>query len=283
MEFDRLPMQSWYPGHMRKAERQIQERLQIVDVILELRDARAPMSSQNPVLAEVVKSRERLILLAKKDLAEPEQTKGWVEQLSAEHVSLAVSMKDRDLVPRIRKAIRASGAHQRLKVRRRLRAMVVGLPNVGKSTLINRMVGRKAAATGPRPGVTRSQQWVALDDELEVLDTPGIMMPRIADAVTGLRLGLVAAWREEHIGEILLAHYLIHALSQQNRLAALREMGVAVCDEEAATLEAFAERRGFVQGGGELDLDRAAKQLLLEFRNGALGRMTLDRLSAEPA
>jgi ribosome biogenesis GTPase A len=261
---------------MRKAERQIDERLALVDVVLELRDARAPVSSENAVLGQLTGKRQRVILLAKKDLAEAPVTSTWVRTFRGAGSAIAVSMQDSNLLHKIQVAIDHSGARERIKVKRRLRAIVVGVPNVGKSTLINRLAGAKKAETGPRPGVTRSQQWVALNDELELLDTPGIMMPRIKDAETGLRLGLIAALKEEHIGEPLLATYLLHLVAARSRQQVLAPLKVPTAEVNADYLAAFATRRGYVSLGGEPDLRRASQQLLREFRQGNLGRWTLD-------
>ncbi|MFT5129511.1 MAG: ribosome biogenesis GTPase A [Rhodothermales bacterium] len=278
MTFDHIPIHSWYPGHMRKAERLIKEKLKLIDVIVELVDARAPQSTQNFQLEELVAHRPRVTVLAKSDLANPETTRAWQDHWRAEdRFVISVSEQDSQLSKRVLTALELAAATRPKRIVRRTRALVLGLPNVGKSTLINRLARRKKAVTGPRPGVTRHQQWVVLGDALELLDTPGIMIPRIPDAPTGLKMGLVAALKDEHLGQELLAAYIIHVCQQQQLPALAETYGIGSEDEEPNELiAAIAQNRGLLLPGNQPDVRRASETIINDFRQGRLGRISLE-------
>jgi ribosome biogenesis GTPase A len=277
--FDQIPIQSWYPGHMRKAERDIKEKLKLIDVIIELVDARAPESTQNFQLEALVANRPRVTVLAKSDLAAPDVTRAWREHWrTEERILVSVDAQDKQMRKRVLHALSLAAAKRPRRIQRRTRALVIGLPNVGKSTLINRLARRKRAVTGPRPGVTRHQQWVVLDDELELLDTPGIMVPRIPDAETGLKMGLVAALKDEHIGHRLLAAYLLHVCQQQAQTSPIELYQLDdLVGEPNDLIATIARRRGLLQAGNEPDTRRAAQTILHDFRQGRLGQISLER------
>ena len=278
MTFDHIPIQSWYPGHMRKAERDIQDKLKLIDVIIELVDARAPASTQNFQHEALVSNRPRVTVLAKSDLADFATTREWRDHWRGdERLVVSVHEQDKQLRKRVLQALNMASAMRPRRIQRRTRALVIGLPNVGKSTLINRLARRKRAVTGPRPGVTRHQQWVILGDDLELLDTPGIMIPRIGDPETGLKMGLVAALKDEHIGHQLLASYLLHVCQQQQQAGPIELYQLDDLDGEPDELIAkIAEKRGLLEAGNQPDLRRAAQTILHDFRQGRLGRISLE-------
>lgn len=284
MDFDSLIPASWYPGHMLKAQRQIVEQLRLVDLVVELVDARAPASSRNSHLEELVQHKDRVLVLAKSDLAAPEATEQWRRHFRELGLAcVAVHHRQRDiarrLLPVIEKTIAQGRARRgaRNKRFRATRTIVVGLPNVGKSSLINALVRRRRTKTGPRPGVTRHQQWVKVGDDVELLDTPGVMAPRLSDAETGLRLGLVAALKDEHMGEELLAKYLFYQMQGQERCEPIRFYGLRPQPDSAEELlDGICRRRGLLLGGGAPNLHLAAQTLLRDWRDGKLGCWTLE-------
>jgi ribosome biogenesis GTPase A len=221
LDLEAVSRVSWYPGHMLKAQREIGEKLKLIDVVVIVVDARLPYTSWNSELLERIGSKPRIVWLNKQDLAEPEVTKEWVDWyrgqgvLTASGDCTASKTKGRILQLLKKAAQRRTGARARL--RSACRAMIIGVPNVGKSSLINCLVGRPQAKTGPTPGVTRRQQWVPIGKDFELLDTPGVMVPRVADGVAGLRLGLIAAIKDRICGEDLLAKYLFHCWHERDR------------------------------------------------------------------
>jgi ribosome biogenesis GTPase A len=263
---------------MRKAERLIKEKLKLIDVIIELVDARAPKSTQNFQLEELVASRPRVTVLAKSDLANEDTTRAWRDYWRADdRFVISVDEQDGQLRKRVLQTLALAAATRPKRIVRRTRALVVGLPNVGKSTLINRLAKRKRTVTGPRPGVTRHQQWVVLGDDVELLDTPGIMIPRIHDAQTGLKMGLVAALKDEHLGQELLAAFIIHICQQQQLPALAQIYGLDdIAEEPNELIATIASKRGQLLPGNQPDVRRASETILQDFRLGKLGRISLE-------
>jgi ribosome biogenesis GTPase A len=282
MNLEDLNAVSWYPGHMLKARREIGERLKLIDVVVVVLDARAPHSSFNFDVNAQVEHKARVLLLNKCDLADEATTRRWKQHWADEQV-IAVQANRWGgrgaLLKVLNQALEADHIRKGRKHRRLPphRAMIIGMPNVGKSSLINSVLQKKLNRVGPRPGVTRHQQWAGLGDDWELLDTPGVMAPRLADAETGLRLGLVAAIKDRVIGEETLASYCIHALSAQDQLSALDcyDLG-KLPDTIPDVLQSLAERWGMKLAGGENDVQRTCKKLLQDFRSGKLGRLSLD-------
>lgn len=274
----------WFPGHMAKARRQVEEKIKQVDLVMELLDARLPLSSRNPLIDEVVKEKPRVILLTKSDLADPEATRRWSEAFRRDGIKvLPVDILSGSGIKRIspicRELVKEKLAAQAKKgiQRQRIRAMVLGVPNVGKSALINRLSGRSIAKTGDRPGVTRSQQWIKVGDGLELLDTPGILWPKFEEREVSLRLAASGAIKEEilpieEIGLYLLSYLgrrYPQLLQERYRLKNPAVPGLAL-------LEEVGRRRGCMRRGGEVDLEKAAEIVLRDFRSGRLGRITLE-------
>lgn len=274
----------WYPGHMTKAKRMMQENIKLIDLIIELVDARIPMSSRNPDIDELGKGKSRIILLNKSDLADAGQNQEWesffkekgyfVQQLNAKtgagikNIQALVQESCKEKIERDRK---------RGIINRPVRAMVVGIPNVGKSTFINSFAGKACAKTGNKPGVTKGKQWIRLNKNLELLDTPGILWPKFEDQKIGERLALIGSINDEilHVDELAVA--LIRNL--KNSYLDLLEIRYDITIDEDAydTLKKIAIARKCLQKGELPDVDRASSMLLEDFRSGKLGRITLER------
>ena len=275
----------WFPGHMAKARREISEKLKFVDIIFELVDARIPMSSRNPMIEEIVGNKPRLLLLNKSDMADEQCTKQWQAFFADRSISaIPVNSQTGQGVSKI-----AAEAKQLVKEKfdkmkekginpRPMRGMILGIPNVGKSTLINRLADRRIAKTGDRPGMTRHQQWIKAGKELELLDTPGILWPKFEDEQTGYRLAATGAIKDElldfqDVAFFLLKHLQAHypeRLQKRYRLQGIPENALEL-------LESIAEKRGFLMSGGKVDYDRTAEMLLREFRSLMLGPITLEQ------
>ncbi|HHX93043.1 MAG TPA: ribosome biogenesis GTPase YlqF [Clostridiales bacterium] len=274
---------NWYPGHMKKTEEQITQYLKLVDVVCELLDARIPNSSRNPNILGRTQAKPRVIVLNKQDLADPEVTKQWREEFlkEADHV-LSLNAQSGTGV----KSLRATLEHlrdvrNRESARKRpLRLMIVGVPNVGKSSLINRLIGKKGTRTGNKPGVTRGVQWLNLGSDIQLLDTPGVLWPKFDDPKTGLNLAYCGVIKDEVLDlqqlalslcELLMIHYPRNLIDRY-RLSGPEEGSGAPLE----VLEEIARNRGHVIAGGRFDYERTARMLLDDFRQGRLGRITLE-------
>ena len=275
----------WYPGHMTKTRRQMEQDIKMVDLVAELVDARIPISSRNPDIDNIVKDKPRLIILNRVDQDDPEQTKRWEAYFKQQGFAvLETDAKTGKGVNRFSAAVRESLSEQiarwkeKGQVGRPVRAMVVGVPNVGKSTFINHVAKRKSAKAGDRPGVTRGKQWVAVDQSLDLLDTPGILWPKFEDEKTGLYLAFTGAVKAEIIDLETLAHHLMNLLSRRYPDALRARYNIEISDgvQGWELVEAAARKRGFLISGGEVDLERMSRILLDEFRSGKLGNFTLE-------
>lgn len=261
----------WYPGHMAKAKRQLNELLKYLDVLIEIRDARIPLSSHNSDLEPILRKRPNVVLLNKSDLAEPAVTKEWghwFEECALPVIE--VNGRSGAGVERIWRLLTQEFTPKGL--RRTIRVGVVGIPNVGKSSILNRLLGTGTAKTGNRPGITRGKQWVRREG-IEILDTPGLLPPKISDAEAGMKLALIGTIREEITPVYDMVLFLLEHYGE--RLFRWHAEGLTFESAEAA-LDWYAAKRGFRIKGGELDLNRAITTLLQEFRNGRLGRISLE-------
>lgn len=275
----------WYPGHMTKTKRMMTENISLVDIVIELVDARIPYSSKNPDIDDLAKNKYRIILLNKCDLAEEYATALWekyYKQKGFEVIQIN-SLKGtgmNDVTTTARKLMQEK--IERLKSKGRLfvpiRSMIVGIPNVGKSTFINKYVGKTTAKTGDKPGVTRGKQWIKLKKDFELLDTPGILWPKFDDKAVGLKLAFTGAVNDDILDLITLATELInHLLLRHSDLLKNRyHIDFDTIEQPHIILQKIAVARGFKQKGGEPDIDRAAKILLDEYRGGKLGKITLE-------
>ncbi len=283
----------WYPGHMAKTRRMITEQLRNVDAVCEILDARIPLSSRNPDVDGLTAGKPRLVVLNRVDQADPAVTRQWAARFRQGGAAvLETDAKNGAGMARFAAAVRELLADklrayaEKGQAGRVVRVMVLGIPNVGKSTFINRVAGRKTAKAEDRPGVTRAKQWVPVDKGLELLDTPGILWPKFEDPAVGLRLAFTGAVRDEILDTETLACHLAaylgerypEALKTGYKLAELpaREEGEDEIAWGCRLLEAAGSRRGFRISGGEIDTERMAKTILDEFRGGRLGRFTLE-------
>ncbi|MGZ9584660.1 ribosome biogenesis GTPase YlqF [Paenibacillus marinisediminis] len=281
----------WFPGHMTRARRQIQEKLKLIDVAIELLDARLPMSSRNPMISEILGDKPRLIIMNKADLADPEMTNRWMQIFRAEgHAVLPVDASTGTNVQQIpgeaRKLLEEKIARQIAKGMkpRAIRALIVGIPNVGKSTLINKLAGRQVAATGDKPGVTKGQQWIRVGQEMELLDTPGILWPKFEDQLVGYRLATTGAIKDQLLNVEDIAFYAIkyltkhysERLKERFELEELPQVDSEDPNEVVAVMEEIGRKRGCLVSGGRVDLEKASGIILRELRAGKMGRVTLE-------
>ncbi len=273
----------WYPGHMSKTKKMMKENIKLVDVVIELVDGRVPLSSKNPDIDDIAGNKPRIILINKYDLADPNYTRMWEDYYQDK--GFFTSLLNSTLPKEVNKvkSIIFEACKEKIERNRRkgilnrpVRAMVVGIPNVGKSTFINSIAKKASAKTGNKPGVTKSKQWIKLDKDIELLDTPGILWPKFEDQTVGLKLALIGSIKDELLQSYGLAMELIKFMQEyyQNYLKKRYDIDLEGTPEQV--LENIARRRGCLVKGGELDLDKAANILLDDYRNGRLGRITLE-------
>lgn len=274
----------WYPGHMTKAMRMMQENIKLIDLMIELVDARIPMSSRNPDIDALGKNKSRVVLLNKADLAEPGCNEQWMAYFKKQGAYvLEINSRSgagvKGIDGLVQEACREKLERDRKRgiVNRPVRAMVVGIPNVGKSTFINSFAGRACARTGNKPGVTKGKQWIRLNKNLELLDTPGVLWPKFEDREVGMRLAFIGSMNDEVIIREELACDLLGCLKELYPGTVCGRYGIQWQENFTETLEEIARSRGCYIKGENLDLKKAADILLDDFRSGRLGRMTLER------
>ncbi|HIO82560.1 MAG TPA: ribosome biogenesis GTPase YlqF [Deltaproteobacteria bacterium] len=278
---------NWYPGHMLKAKKELAKQLKRVDVVLEMRDARIPVSSVNHDFEELLHQKKRILLFNKTGLADVEITRNWSEIFKKSDIPFLFidALNQRDLnkiLPISRKLMQEKWSTFRRRGIRppSLKLLITGIPNVGKSSLINRLSRRKAAETGPTPGVTKHQDWIKLGKDVELLDTPGILWPKIENREAGLRLTITGAIKDSIVGTSLLSDYLLGILLQKEPEQLLRHYHLAQEDLDLLPgdlLERIAKKRGCLKSGGAIDHPRAESLLLRDFRAGKLGRLSFDQ------
>ncbi|MDR0875535.1 MAG: ribosome biogenesis GTPase YlqF [Clostridiales Family XIII bacterium] len=305
---------NWYPGHMKKTRELIDANLKLVDAVVEVCDARIPVSSRNPILSDLTAGKARVLALNKSDLADEDATREWLDCFrrsgtgnlpGAYTAALALNSMSGDglrgLLSRlehIEEEKTAAGAAS-FKGERSLRLMIVGIPNSGKSSLINRLTGRRATQVGDRPGVTRGKQWLTLANGMQLLDTPGILWPKFEDPEVGLNLAFCGAIRDEIMDIVELGLELISVLMREHSAALAARYGSVIAgadpqsmhgdefdedghpigpaDPALAAMDQIARARGFLLQGGRIDYERTARMILDEFRAGKIGRITLER------
>ena len=274
----------WYPGHMTKAKRQMQEDLKLIDLIIELVDARVPLSSRNPDIDQLGQNKSRLILLNKADLADERQNEAWKEyfQKRGFHV-VKVDSRNGSGMKTIQNVIQEACKEKIERDRRRgiknrpIRAMVAGIPNVGKSTFINTFAGKACAKTGNRPGVTKGKQWIRLNKNVELLDTPGILWPKFEDQTVGLRLALIGSIKDEILNVDELAVELVKFIKAEYPGLLAQRYEVSEENDIIELISAVAVNRKCLSKGGEPDYSKAAALIIDDFRSGKLGHITLER------
>ena len=275
----------WYPGHMTKTRRMMQEDIKLIDLVIEVLDARVPMGSKNPDIDGLAGNKARLILLNKADLADERATKEWSEYFKQKgFFVVAINARNKTGFKTIQNEIQKACSEKIARDLKRgiknrpIRAMVVGIPNVGKSTFINSYAGKACTKTGNKPGVTKGKQWIKLNRSVELLDTPGILWPKFEDQAIGLKLALIGSINDNILDVSDMAYEFVKILNNSYENAIPNRFGVEKNDDPLKMLEGIAEVRGCKLKGNVLDLEKASSILLEEFRSGKLGKITLDRL-----
>jgi len=273
----------WFPGHMAKARREVTEKLKLIDIVFELVDARLPLSSRNPMIDEIIQQKPRIILLNKADLADSEWTKEWIAYFKSRQLpAIAINSqegqglsqimnKTKDLLKEKFERMRAKGIKPRA-----VRAMIVGIPNVGKSTLINRLAKRNIAKTGNTPGVTKAQQWIKVGKELELLDTPGILWPKFEDEEVGYKLALTGAIKDSIINLQDVAAYGLRFLKEHYPERLTERYKIDPHLEIIEMFDAIGKLRGCLLKGGEIDYDKTTDIIIRDIRSEKLGKLTFD-------
>lgn len=271
----------WFPGHMTKAKREMQDKMKMVDMVIELRDARIPNASKNPMIEELCQNKPRLIVLSKKDKADPKATAVWCQHLKNENTQVvALDIIKENITPKIVEECQnlMKAKIERMKRRgirpRAIRAMVVGVPNVGKSTFINRISKKKVAVTGDRPGVTKALQWSKVNQNLELLDTPGVLWPKFEDENVGLLLAVTGAIRDEILPLEEVAFWAMNYLLKNHKDKIEKRYDVELCEDPYEVLLRIAKKRGFLRNKEEIDEKRMIETFLRELRDDKLGAIT---------
>lgn len=278
----------WFPGHMAKAKREIGEALKNVDIVLELRDARIPIASKNPMVDEIVGSKPRLILLNKSNMADRNATKGFIEYYKKQGImALDIDSNDKYNIDKVYSSVREvlkdkiEKDKERGKITTNIRGLVIGIPNVGKSTFINILSKRKAAKVGDKPGVTKSNTWIKINDNFQILDTPGILWPKFEDQEIGVRLAICGSIKDEILEISNIAYEAIKYMKAlyPNLLAerySLNEEEIKSL-EDIAVMDLIGKKRGCLIRGGEIDYERVAKLIINDLRSMKIGAMTFER------
>ncbi len=280
----------WFPGHMAKALREISERLKVVDIVIEISDARAPYSSTNPELYNIIKNKPRLMILSKKDLADEKITDEWLKYYEEKgYIAKAMNL-NKDNLDIIFSLAKVSLKEKIEKDKRRglkpqpIRALVVGIPNVGKSTFINKISKRKAANVGNMPGVTKAQQWIKIKNDFELLDTPGVLWPKFENQEIGTKLALIGTIKQDILDKSSLASSLVTYLFIEHPSFLIDRYNITLPNELTSEsileiYEGIGIRRGLLKQKGEVEISRVEELLLKEFKEGILGRYSLDKVS----
>lgn len=273
----------WYPGHMTKARRMMQENIKLIDLVIELVDARIPLSSRNPDIDELGRQKSRLILLNKADLAENKWNDDWIEYFKDKgYLAVKVNSKKGGGIKNIQSVIQEACKEKIERDRKRgilnrpVRAMVVGIPNVGKSTFINTLAGKACAKTGNKPGVTKGKQWIRLNKGVELLDTPGILWPKFEDQQVGMKLAFIGSIKDEILNTEELAAEFLKFMQQHYPGIIAGKYNIEETGDVYEVLNRIAESRHCIVRGNELDVEKAAALLMDDFRSGRLGELTLE-------
>ncbi len=280
----------WYPGHMSKAKRQMQEDIKLIDVVIELVDARIPYSSKNPDIDSLAKNKSRIILLNKADMADPVVTEQWKKYYEGKgyyclNVNSKVVPGVRPVQELIKKACKDKMERDKKRgiLNRPVRAMIVGIPNVGKSTFINTFAGKACVKTGNKPGVTKGKQWIRLNKDVELMDTPGILWPKFEDQAVGLRIAFIGSINDDILQPYQLSLALIRFLTKHYKGALTNRYQVEEIDDAEELIKRIAVKRACLLKGGEPDVDKVSVFLMDDFRNGRLGKISLERPNIQEA
>ena len=273
----------WYPGHMTKARRAMQEDIKLIDLVIELVDARVPFSSRNPDIDKLAAGKARMVLLNKADLADEAETRKWAQMFEDMGIHVVkIDARNKGTLKQVQAAQQEACKEKIERDRKRgilnrpVRAMVVGIPNVGKSTFINALAGKACAKTGNKPGVTKGKQWIRLNKNVELLDTPGILWPRFEDQAVGLKLAFIGSIKDEILQTEELAAELVKFMNENYPGVLENKYNVEEDTDPYGMLEKIAESRHCLVRGNELDTEKASVLLMDDFRNGRLGKLTLE-------
>jgi ribosome biogenesis GTPase A len=274
----------WFPGHMAKAKREVAEKLKLVDFVIELVDARAPLSSQNPMLHEILQEKPKMIVLMKKDLADPNITNEWLAYNKDRGVpSISIEANKKQDIQKVIQLAKDLGKEklEKLKAKgvrpRPSRAMIIGIPNVGKSTLINRLANKKMAQTGDKPGVTKKQQWIKVKKEFELLDTPGILWPKFEEEEVGYRLASIGTIKDQILPKEDVAAYVLDYLKTYYPPLLEARFGFADYDDIMEAFEEIGKKRGCLESGGHINFEKVSDVILQDLRTGKLGLISFER------
>ena len=286
---------NWYPGHMLKTKKQIIEDLKLIDIIIEILDARAPIASQNPEIKDITASKKKIIVLNKSDLANEAETKRWIEHFKMKEIkAIAVDANSGKGVKETLKQVQdimkeeIEKASNKGRVNKNIRIMVCGIPNVGKSSFINRMINRKSAEVGNRPGVTKQKQWVRISNNIELLDTPGVLWPKFENEDIALKLAYIGTIKDELIDKTNIAYNLLKYLEKNNKKELFERYKLtdeeinSIIPKENETLlimNLIANKRGAIISGGEIDYEKVSAIILNDFRTGKIGEITLEKVN----
>ena len=289
---------NWYPGHMAKTKRQIMEDVRLVDIVIELLDARIPISSQNPDIAEITKNKKKIIVLNKCDLADERQNKKWVEYFKNKNIPAVLTDSNtgkgiEECVRKIEKIMEEElkGQAEKGRIGRKIKAMVLGIPNVGKSSFINRISKKTSAGVGNKPGVTKQKQWIRINEKIELLDTPGVLWPKFESEEVALHLAFTGTIKEEILQRTEIAYQLVKFLVENypKQLCERYKLTEEYINEQLENEErpeneniyeiflAIGRKRGCIISGGNIDEEKTARILLDEFKNGKIGKITLEK------
>ncbi|RWZ60511.1 ribosome biogenesis GTPase YlqF [Halobacillus fulvus] len=274
----------WYPGHMAKAKREVAEKLKLVDFVIELVDARAPYSSENPMLHDILQEKPKMVVLMKKDLADPNVTNEWLQYYKDRGIeSIAVEANRKQDVQKVIQLAKELGRAKQEKLKakgirpRASRAMIIGIPNVGKSTLINRLVNKKMAETGDKPGVTKKQQWIKVKKEFELLDTPGILWPKFEEEEVGYRLASIGTIKDQILPKEDIAAYVLDYLQNHYPNQLENRYGFSQYEDIMDAFETIGKKRGCLESGGRINYEKVSDVILQDLRSGKTGLISFER------
>ena len=288
---------NWYPGHMLKTKKQIIEDLKLIDVVIEILDARIPISSQNPDIQNITRNKKKIVLLNKSDLADEKQTQKWLtyfkkNKIEAIQADSNLGKGSKEVLKLVQKLMEEEleKAAAKGRTKRNIRIMIIGIPNVGKSSLINRLVNKKTAEVGNRPGVTKQKQWVRIGQNIELLDTPGVLWPKFEDEKVALNLAYVGSIKDEVMPKTDVAYQLLKFLYEEYKdkiilkykLTEEEQNSIIIQDEEdyiIKLMDIIARKRGAIVSGGEVDYEKVANLILNDFRTGKIGNITLEQVN----
>ena len=272
---------NWYPGHMKKTREMIQSNLKLVDIIIEILDARIPNSSKNPIINEITANKKRIILLNKADLADKRETSEWIRLFEKEgYKAIEIDALNGRGIDKLYKILNEFQVERDEEKRnsRPLRIMILGVPNVGKSSLINRLSGRKSTKTGNKPGITKGKQWISLENGMQLLDTPGILWPKFEEPEVGLNLAFAGSIKDEILEIQDIGYELIGFLADNYPEEFMNRYKLSdLSDDKLENMEALALKRGFILPGKRIDYERTARTVIAEFRAGKIGKITLEK------